>query len=227
MNDTQEIIAKIRKLLRLGHGTNHVAEAQSAIAKAHELAAQAGINIDTISEQDPIRVTHEAVGLRRVSYERKAVHGVLITHFGVKMVYDKGHEVVYIGPEVNIALAKYIEEYLIRAVAAAWKVYDRERPQGWSKFENRGTKRSFVLGFFDSIHKTLENRPIRNDMNTLKRAIETYTMALYPKLITRRHKCSLSDTNAAMRGKEAGATVSLNRPVNEGFKTQQLTGSMA
>ena len=41
----QRIIERVRKLLRLGGKTNHRAEAEAAVAKAHEVAAGAGIAI--------------------------------------------------------------------------------------------------------------------------------------------------------------------------------------
>ena len=226
MNDNPEIVEKIRKLLRLGRGSNHIAEAQSAIAKAHELASRAGVNITDIGDHDPVRVTHEVVGLRRVSHAREMAHTILFTHFGVQVVLHGGRDVVYIGPVVNIELAKHVEEFLVCACAAAWREYDRERPQDWDAWANRQTKRSFTHGFYHAIHTTLANRPIRNDAREVQHANKMYLMALYPETRRRRQDNSIHNPNAALHGKQAGANVNLNRPVHEGCETKQLVWSL-
>lgn len=210
----QRIIERIRKLLRLGAKTNHRAEAEAAIAKAHELAGEAGIAIDSIdADRESVRVTHEAGGPRSLTYSRKLCHGILKRHFSVHVIGDSFSGAVYVGPAVNIAIARHVENFLLRACAAAWSEYAVERAvRNARKATER--RRAFEKGFYAGIDNVLSRRPIRNDAADINLAIDAYTRRNFKIVsVPLNNKIPARYDHALYSGVVAGQKTRLDRPV--------------
>lgn len=164
------IVARIAKLLRLSRGTDHAAEAAAAMAKAAEIAAEAGLALDGIDADATVpRIAHEAGGARRRSHRRVRCHGVLRRHFGVDVIGSSKQGAIYVGPAINIVLARHIEEYLVRQCAEGWSAMSGVRRRC-----RAGGRRAYECGFFLGIDKVLQARPIRNDNPALAGEIEKY-----------------------------------------------------
>lgn len=164
------VVARIAKLLRLSRGTDHAAEAASALAKAAAIAAEAGLALDGIdADATASRIVHEAGGVKRRSHSRLRCHGVLRRHFGVDVLGSSYSGTIYVGPAINIALARHIETYLVRQCAAGWSAMS-----GGRRRRRAGSKRAYEFGFFCGIDRVLNEHPIRNDSPALSAAIEQY-----------------------------------------------------
>jgi hypothetical protein len=167
----QDVINRIAKLLRLSRGTDHAAEAAAALAKAAAIAQAAGLVLDGIdADVTAPRIVHEDGGAKRRSHSRMRCHGVLRRHFGVDVIGSSWSGSIYIGPAINIALARHIETYLVRQCAAGWVAFSVPT----KRRSKAGVKRAYKCGFYSGIEEVLQAHPIRNDNPELAAAIEKY-----------------------------------------------------
>lgn len=164
------VVARIAKLLRLSRGTDHAAEAASALAKATAIAAEAGLALDGIdADATTPRIVREDGGVKRRSHSRVRCHIVLSRHFGVDVIGSSYSGTIYVGPAINIALARHIEAYLVRQCAAGWSAM-----AGGRRRRSAGSRRAYEYGFYGGIDRVLREHPIRNDDPALSAAIEKY-----------------------------------------------------
>jgi hypothetical protein len=223
-----EVIAKIRKLLRLGRGSNHAAEAQAAMAKALEIAEGAGLSINDVDmEKEPVKITHERGGARRVTFARRQVFILLKSHFSIDVIISSARGATFVGPSVNIAIAKHVETYLLRASSAELKTFLARTPpkQRRTPKQRRRLSESFLLGFFNSVDQTLSMRPIRNDAAEIKIAIAHYMGQHFTTRTRPSGKIGRIDTGALSDGVRQGRNHSLDRPIEGAQSTLRLTSS--
>lgn len=205
----ENVVERIRKLLRLGRGTNHDAERDAALAKAAELAAEAGLDIGGIdADGGGVRVTHERTPLVRRSHARTCVHSILREHFGVTVV-SGWRGCVYIGPRVNIEIARHIEVFLLREASGGWA---RHR-KGLRRVRDAGRRRKqWTHGFFCAVATALRARPLRNDAEALRAAVDRY-MAEHFDVKHRKGWTPPRVSGAVVAGWDDGKQVNLARPV--------------
>lgn len=206
------VVARIAKLLRLSRGTDHAAEATAALAKAAQIAAEAGLSLDGIDADatDP-RIVHEAGGVRRRSHSRIRCHGVLRRHFGVDVLGSSGRGAIYVGPGINIALARHIETYLVRQCAAG--VVQSPSLRRLRGRNRAAATRAWEFGFYCAIDNTLTLHPIRNDNPLVAAAIERYiadTFALTTSPVASPSRKHAAD---AFAGYVRGSSTPCSRPV--------------
>jgi hypothetical protein len=220
----QRIIERVRKLLRLGGKTNHRAEAEAAVAKAHEIAAGAGIAIDGIdADREAVRITHEEGGARSRSHARKLCHGILKNHFGVCVLGSSTHGAAYVGPAVNIAVARHVEVFLLRQCGALWSAYATKAHGVRVPRKMTQRRRAWELGFFAGIDHVLRQRPIRNDSEDINRAIRQYVSDRFKvKAMKMNLKTQKRHTNDLESGFQDGKSTRLDRPVEAAAETRQL-----
>ena len=223
MSDTDKIVDKIKKLLRLGRGSNHAAEAQAAIEKAYELASNAGISIDGIDmDKDSKRITHECGGVRRCVYARRLAHGILKRHFSVLVLASSQRGCVYVGPSVNIAIAKHVEAFLIRECASSWSAFTTSmRKQRIRVTANK--RKTYELNFFAGIDSALRMRPIRNDRDEIQKAIDKYTESNFSVVTTKLDKPTREDKAVATNGYLHGLATNVSRPVEGSVNSRLLS----
>ncbi len=209
----EKIIERIRKLLRLGRRSDHPAEAEAALAKAAEIAAEAGLAVEGIdADLQAARITHEAGGARRRSHARQRCHAVLKLHFGVKVLGQSEIGCMYIGPAVNIAIARHVEAYLLQQCAAGWRD-EAGRRRILRQACGDGPKRAFEWGFFLGVNEALKRRPIRNDGAEIARAVERYMADRFKITRTPIAPPSARHDAAAFNGIYRGARTPVDRPV--------------
>ena len=210
-------------MLRLALGTNHEGERDTALAKAAEIAAAAGLDVGAIEpgDSDTGRMTREAVRMARLTYARKRAHSVLRAHFGV-FVVSGGGSMTYFGPAVNIEIAKHVEVYLLREAAQGWKLYREKMRLGKRGLMQR--RRVWELSFFSAINEALEARPLRNDAAELRAEVERYAHSVVKIVI--RTPPKLGNVHAAdyFSGRRAGQAVNLSRPVETSGEVFRLIG---
>ena len=196
------------------------ADAELVLEGAALLAIE-GIDADS----EPARITHERTGVKARTHARVLCHGILKRHFSVLVLGNSGGG-VYIGPAVNIAIARHVEAYLLRECSAAWKRHaEAHRIRKPRATGNR--RRVFEFTFFCGIDHVLESRPIRNDRDETMRAIERYASERFqiqksPFAAPKRH-------NGAdyMGGLHAGKNTRLDRPVEAAAEQHRLAGQLA
>ncbi len=223
MNAEQlRILDRIRKLLRLGR-SSHKAEAEAAIAKAHELAQEAGIAIEGVdADQEATRITHERGSLKARTHSRLRCHNILKRHFSVWII-GSGDGVLYVGPAVNIAIAQHVEAYLIRECSTARTAHAKankiRKPRTSSE-----RRKVFELMFYHGIDEVLNKRPVRNDRDEIMQAVERYARDNFdirsqssqpPK------RCNALDY---LGGLHSGRSTRIDRPVSDAAKATELAG---
>jgi hypothetical protein len=211
----EETIDRIKKLLRLGRRSDHVAEAESAMAKAMELADQAGIGIAGLeSDTDTPKITHERSDLKRRSHSRARCHVILRRHFSVRVIGSSERGCLYVGPSANIAIARHVEEYLVRVCARCLSECQEKR-------KTRTFRVQFEDGFYAAISRTLRLRPIRNDWEAVSAAVEKYVGDHFK--ITHRSISNGRRNNVAfMHGVSSGLATPVDRPVTGSPAVMQI-----
>lgn len=222
----QQLLDRIRKLLRLARGTTHRAEAEAALLKAAELADGAGLAIDGIdADRQEIRITHERGGVRRRSHSRLRCHGVLRRHFSVEVLGSSGTGCIYIGPAVNIAIAQHVEAYLLRQCADGWLVAAAAQQWGPTKAaarKKKAARQAYEVGFYFGINKVLADRPVRNDAQEIKTAVERYMGTNFKVSRKTMAAPSKQHAGAIYAGMLRGAATRVDRPVDGSDAPQAL-----
>lgn len=218
----EQAIEKIKKLLRLGRSPNRN-EAMAAIAKAHELAAAQGVAIDGVDpDAEHAKITHESGVITRRIHARKLCHGILKRHFGV-MVIGSSDGAIYVGPDVNIQIARHVEEFLVRHVGSEWREWAKLKKIGTRRKAHPERRRSFENAFFGAVDLELELRPIRNDADQIRLEVEKYVNRNF---CVRHTKMNVKTSNRHLddwyAGHEAGHNVKLSRPVDAAVRARMI-----
>ena len=223
-NDKDKTIDKIRKLLRLSNSPNHH-EAMAALLKAHELANAAGIAIDGIDpEKERVRISHQRGTVQRMSNARKHCVVTLRMHFGVDVLHSQ-FGCIYVGPDVNIEIAKHVETFLLRVCSREWADFVKiNRIKNTKAKLHR--KASFEVGFFIGVRAVLKERPIRNDVSEIRAQVEKYVAQTFVTKSMDIANKSGGTVNMHDRysGFSAGFKVNLTRPVNDGESRKMIGG---
>lgn len=219
--EQRAVVARIAKLLRLSHGTDHAAEAASALAKATAIAAEAGLALDGIdADATTPRIVHEYGGVKRRSHSRMRCHAVLSRHFGVDVIGSSSRGVIYVGPAINIALARHIDTYLVRQCAAGWANYPDMRRR------KAHHKRAYEYGFYGGIERVLREHPIRNDDPALSAAIEQYVGDNFRVTTRPLGKPDKRQSEMVMNGFIDGLATPCSRPVAGAAAAMMIGGAV-
>jgi Protein of unknown function (DUF2786) len=144
------IIERIKKLLRLGKDNAATpAEAAAALAKALQLAAENGLNLEDIpADSDSGILSHETIK-SQAGPAHKLASGIVRRHFGVATLFDSsaaGHTIHFIGLPDQTALASYVYQYLVRTMRSAWRTRANKRLRD---------RDSFLSGFASAINSLM------------------------------------------------------------------------
>lgn len=177
-------IERIKKLLRLSKdGAATAAEAAAALAKALQLAAEAGVNVADIPvDNDSGCLGHESIASQAGPAHRLA-SGLVKTHFGVETLFDSRggkKQIHFIGLPEQIALASYVYTYLVRTMRTAWRKRTNKRLRdrdaflkGFSIAINQLMPETFHRpGLILSAEKYIDNILIGTDPNVIRQSLK-------------------------------------------------------
>ena len=219
MTDIEITIEKIKKAVRLANKTDEQGERETALRLARRLAESKGIAFDEV-----IVEAQEVKAKKVEDEERQAWHGsisgwAIITlrqHFGVvvmtyKRRIDKGRKArfVWFGSPLNIDIAKYCYDILVRESEKAWRKV--------SALKMGLKKEQFVRGWFYAIDRKLTEHPLRNDAEQFeaerKEAERKYEEFKQGQEVSEKKMRKTQDDGASIAlGYNYGKQVSLNRP---------------
>lgn len=199
---------KIRKLLRLSKCSKATPnEAAVALAKAMQLAAEHGIDLDQVSTDDNAsNVTHRTTTALFGVAERNAAN-LVKKHFNVDALFSKrsGRSVIhFIGYPESCDLAIYVFVYLVRCARSAWKKRINKR------LRNR---ESFIFGFFLAIDELM---PPKFHQPGLVPAFKSYTEEVLlqgRKIITRKIAPKSAPVKSLTAGYLAGKNNGIHAPI--------------
>lgn len=207
MSTTENIIERIKKLLRLGadaRGNAH--EAERAMALAFELAEKHRVDVESLDlDEKTASAVHERWHMgRRFDRIRRAVFGMLQTFFHVTVCVS-GAEMIVVGRPHDITIARYVHDFLLRTA--------RECLRAWEAAEKTERRRvtlnkraNYITGFFwgisGKLRKSREAMPLTDSQGALvvaEKAEREATMnglaptrRTLPALESRRHLDSLA-----------------------------------
>lgn len=234
--NTDSIIEKIKKAIRLANKTNSDGERDTAMRLARNLAEKNGIAFDDIEAGE-----NEARAVKVDDADAHIINGsefghicfILKEHFGVIVMFNRlsngKTRLTWFGCSLNIDIAKHVFHILKRECNKAWKMVRNEIVSTkMSAYERYGIvpvknqrirygRETFMKGFFWSIHETLTNRPIRNDLDQLaleRKAAEKKLKDFENEHSVRHTKARNGgvDAESLAKGFHMGSKVNLSRP---------------
>lgn len=154
-------LAKARKLFALA-GSANPHEAESAMAKAHELLLKHNLSLLEL-EGGERRYTHKQIGeVGRKNPIKSLVGTILGRFFFVEAVWtfgydphhdEKGRILEIYGTPENVEMAAYVHDYLHAVSEIAWKEYKKEK--GLRGNQNR---RTFIYGLLNGFYLKLNSQ---------------------------------------------------------------------
>ena len=200
MDNTDSIIEKIKKAIRLANRTTSEGERDNAMRLAKRIADANGIAFDEVKASetatpDAIKETDEAAVNMRGS-EVGFICYILREHFGVIAMFNTLKRqpsyatISWFGSRLNIEIAKYVWHILRRESIKAWQharvdaVKARrtilDKYLGSKMYDiiadkdllPKVTKQTFMEGFFSAIDHKLKECPLRNDLEEAKAKAE-------------------------------------------------------
>lgn len=242
-SSTEEVIDKIKRIMRLAQRTSEAGEASAARQKAELLAKKHGISIESLDCHDSdIKTIYDCDTelFTKPGIELGLISAVIHEHFGVVIIQHRFPgkrevKVSWVGTPLNIGIAIHVFNILSREVKHA---YDKERfaPKRYVSIDGKPTllpaaarkvdKTSFLNGWFSAIHKTLSEHPLRNDIDQFE-AEKKSAEALFKQMKKDMDigkgrnliKNKLINRKDAAAGFIAGKKVHLNRPCEAGDYT--------
>jgi len=201
-------IEKIKKLLRLARDKSaSPAEAATAMSKALEMAATAGIDLSKVpTDAHSSSLTHRTTKAPWGSAERHAA--VLVCkHFSVQALFSEidGRKVVHFYGRVDACdLAIYVFVYIVRCARTAWKNRANKR------LKNRA---SFIYGFFLGIDELLPAKFHQPGLLPAFKAYRDEFLLRGEKLVNKTITLKKAPVKALSAGYHAGRKTSIHQAI--------------
>ena len=217
-----DVIAKIKKAVRLANKTTSEGERDTALRLARRLAENNGVAFDEVAEEasvdKAVKVDDEEFKTTPGSEFGHACF-IIRTHFGVIIMRSVSRAVglhksrlSWIGSRLNIDIAKHVYHILIRESRRAF----REASKATGSVGVKLSREAFMRGFFWALHNKLTKNPLRNDLDLsikeAERKLLSYQQEGHSVKESRQRNAKLQDIAALCKGMDAGNAVNLARP---------------
>ena len=163
MENSEKIIAKIKKVLELSKNNPSQEEAQAAALKAQKLMAEYHISIkeiDAVEDIDSIVENYVSVG--NGNKWKYALSRIVAENFRCKHFYYGKNTVVFYGYEVDTEIAAETFKFLFNTGnKAATSYYNKLRNNAvrdGEYFNGMGIKNCFLVGYLEGIKEELEKQ---------------------------------------------------------------------
>lgn len=218
----EEIVERIRKAVRLARKAATDGERNAAMNAAIRMAKSAGLDLDEICAdgvEDGGKVA--TICGRRVNIdaiETQLAAWIMSRHFSIAVAFEKmrkGVKVLWIGNRLNIGIAQYAWEIMLRE---SEKAYERMQKERKVKQEQRSL---YMRGFFFAIDLLLQHFPLRNDTEQAEAERKAAERELQRKKDEQKFNTkgtnndSGEDGDAVTKGFRDGQKVRMNRPMSD------------
>lgn len=240
--NTDDVIEKIKKAIRLARKTTEEGERETAMRLAKSLAEKNGIAFETLEVSESEAKAVKVDDTKKVWANGSDVGHIcfiLHEHFGVVVImnrYGTGGKCTlsWFGCSLNIEIAKHVWHILRRESNKAWNEKKVEleaefkknlkelRRDSWyplpqSAYKRKYNKGAFMKGFFFAIHKTLTEHPLRNDLDQFaaeKKAAEKKfeDFKAQNEVKNAKNRKTADDSSSIIAGLNAGKKVNLSIP---------------
>lgn len=168
-SENHQILDKVHKLLALAKSPNEH-EAQTAMAKAHELLLRH--NLSLLDTQTKWNYIHKQVGeIGRRDPAKSTISAILCKYFFVEAIWTFGYDQhrnqrgrvleIYGTPE-NVEMAEYVYHYLQNVPELLWTEYKEKNTISGNRH-----RRTFIYGLLEGFYHKLEGRALENTSQKL------------------------------------------------------------
>jgi hypothetical protein len=213
-NTKDKIMLRVKKLMALATSQN-LHEAESAMAKAHELIAK--YNVDLVVNEEKrhyismflgtpsLRHPREDYHLAQLLQDFYFVYGIWVSAFVLEK--DKMGRVLEItGTQQNVTLAAYVHDYVTRFIGTRWSTYNKK------KRLNRYRKTDYAVGIIEGFSAKLKARQRPAEKTHAKSALialedpalKQHIAHRYPNIVTVGKRASSQDDAVFRHGTDAG-----------------------
>jgi len=231
MNKNDDILNKVRKLLRLADRSRGSTEneAKVALAKAQELMTRHNIDSALLrmeaGEKAGIDVSKGLYELpKSLNPADMMILSLLQGHFNVRVILMSGHRktaVDIIGAPEDVDFAIYALSFLRQTFFRCWNEFKKT---SWNP-----DKASYYRGLRDGINAELNAAKKRAEESYGENARQTYALAVvdqnaaitryvdenYGKLRNRTQRRRRVDSTSYFAGESKGRTIRINRPLTD------------
>jgi hypothetical protein len=215
------VLDRIRKLLALA-GSSNEHEAELAMRKAHELMLRHNIEAAAAHGDRSYEVRHLGDAHKRGTRVEAEIVCLLSDYFFVKVIRvpvylpregRSGHVYEIAGTRANVEMASHVFAFLLATAERLW--HENRHDARVRSGRDRLVYQSGVIGGFRD--KLKEERHGLGETGLVwvgDGDLDNFYHARHPRMTTRRHSVRINGAHAA--GREAGRTVVLHKPVENG-----------
>jgi hypothetical protein len=228
-------LMRIKKLMALAESRN-INEAESAMAKAHELIAK--YNLEVFRQNQPrsfysvflgrpgLRHTRDAYQLARLICDFYCVEGIWISAYVVEK--EKMGRVLEIsGTRPNIQIAAYVHDFVIHFINSKWQAYIG------LKNGNARRKTDFAAGIIEGF--TSKMKPGTRPENSVSSStalmkiddplLTNYFSRRYPRILRFSRNMTLQDARAYAAGVDMGKSLVISKGICSSQDSSRLIGA--
>lgn len=163
MENSEKIIAKIKKVLELSKNNPSEEEAKSAALKAQKLMAEYHISMSEVEAVEDINnIVEKTVNIGTGNKWKYTLAGIISKNFRCKHFYYGKSSVVFYGHEVDAVIAaetfKFLFETGNKAAISFYNKLRNEAVRYGKFFDGTGIKNSFLIGYLEGIKEELEKQ---------------------------------------------------------------------
>lgn len=221
--DKKKMIDRVKKLLSLANSDNEH-EAKLAAERASKLLTEYNLTMQEVVVNRDYEST-TVVEKNRMAQEDKWLMPLLRDFFFVNPIIhssyrgrdDRGrrkyaHSIVFIGEDVNVEVASYVYEFLLKEYRILWKVYSKRTGA------KRGSKDSYYHGLTWGLKAQLQRsqKAVQNETGLVlvkDPGLEKYMNEQHPDLRSQTRKANVGDFVAASHGAEDGKNIQIRKGV--------------
>lgn len=227
-----KLMLRVKKLMALANSQNQH-EAESAMAKAHELIAKHNLDIlahdgdrDFVSVfvgKPALRHPREDYYLAALLQDFYFVHGIWVPAYAVERA-KMGRVLEISGTSQNVRLAGYVHDFVQRYIDSQWHEYNKD------KNLNRYRKTDFAVGTIEGFCSKLrsqgrQKKKISRTLALIKLEdplLKQYVKHKYPHTVTSRAKVSRQDENVLNDGMSVGRKLVISKGITRKGNNRRL-----
>ncbi len=219
--DPDRVLDRIRKLLALA-GSSNQHEAEIAMRKAHELMLRHNIEVASADASREYEVRHLGDPEKRSTRVEADVMALLSEFFFVKIIRvpvylpllaQRGHAYELAGTRANVEMAVHVHTFLLATAERLWA-----ENRGDGRVRSGRDRLSYQSGVIRGFREKLLLERVELKGTGLvwlgDTQLDGFYHARHPRITTRRRRVSYNGAHAA--GREAGRTIVLHKPVEQG-----------
>ena len=237
LDDQQrKILRKVDKLFALA-GSNHQAEAELAMQRAHDLLRSYNLASSNQAKSSYAKLTIE-FGKARMTRVLGSISNILEQFYSVRVIHGYSWSIERSRYEANIEILGFKHNVLIAEHVFDFLTYKCETL--WEQAKKDGMiarqKMSFQLGLLNGFGKALAKRGAEQRVKEMgsedveglialqERDLDQYVANLYPSLRSISRSAYRVDRGGYEAGKEAGANLKIDQALSQAKKNNSFAG---